>query len=1104
MINATEKILENLNNAQKQAVQNPLYSCTKIVAGAGTGKTKIISKRFAKLAFDLIDAEIENPVSRILVITFTDKAANEMKTRIINELAANNLPAQGEELWISTFHGFCSKILRKHSIEANLSSDFELADESALSEIYQNILKSLKYNEFSELIDIDKIAENLGLEKELLSVQNLKKLTAVAALDSIFEDIFKVIKKVKSLGLTPKEFLDKTLYSSEYFSKTLKTLPFIKTSREDFILGWDTHLKAYQDDFCKFEHKEAFDGLSAKGVILDKNGKSKPEAWEFAHGFPENTDKYGEIEIYLTKTIALIYAVYQKELEERNTADFDDLINKTILIMKNNPVICTYYQKHFRHLIIDEFQDTNGSQLELIKLLLDENQPNITFVGDRKQSIYGFRFAQMENLEVLHKFIEKKYGEKYPEIKLETNYRSTPHVLNAVNYTTVNSLNLDEQLTANPAPYEPFEAENKYVKNTEITDFENAQNLKEIEAKYIASEIQKLKTTENVFYKDFAVLVKSHSQAELIEEILTSYGIPAVKKTNKSFFTHPVVKNAICLLRLVKNPYDEIALVRILSANLTQSQIYKLKKDLDYNFDINIKTNDKKLNFCEKAIKLYENNFLENKDLKKIFSTLSSVLKEKQKLNLLQTFYKMEQNIPITSDLDKIETCKAEQNLRIFEKIISDFAQKKGYASVSGFLDYFDKIEEERDFELPSVTTFEIDAVQLLTIHASKGLEFPYIFVSNITDKLKKSDENIIFDLQYGEKPGFGLIVSKLNEKKSPKKLVYDEIWKKPRELNENIRLFYVAVSRAEKYLNIITFKPSSHNKPAYYTKDFPDFVLKEEINEGKICVEKQPVKTISFGRKPFHSNPLQTCLELKTPAENYKFSFSMLNTLNKCENRFLLKYKYKFPPLTVEKDGFETGSIVHKLIYNSFVYKRELSRQDVLKYLAPMQLDSAEEEKIVQHYDAFLSSNFAPTKVQNPQVEKSVSFNYVFAGKNIEFNGDIDLLVENSDKTFTIIDFKTNENIEFFKENYFKQLYIYKKACENEALIIKKAILLNTKTDGKSLEIPLEDENIIQTALENDIHAAVKYLENDYKLKENSGFECNVCDYKYLCRYGI
>ena len=129
-------IVDGLNEAQTQAVLNPLESCTKIVAGAGTGKTKIISKRFLKLVLDLIERGEKDPQSKILVITFTDKAANEMKERIIKELEDNNLHAYSDtDLWISTFHSFCIRILKKYSIEAGLSPSVKRAEEQPLQDI---------------------------------------------------------------------------------------------------------------------------------------------------------------------------------------------------------------------------------------------------------------------------------------------------------------------------------------------------------------------------------------------------------------------------------------------------------------------------------------------------------------------------------------------------------------------------------------------------------------------------------------------------------------------------------------------------------------------------------------------------------------------------------------------------------------------------------------------------------------------------------------------------------------------------------------------------------------------------------------------------------
>lgn len=1093
-------LTEGLNHAQEDAVKNPLHSCTKIVAGAGTGKTKIISKRFIKLVFDLINENVETPSSKILVITFTDKAANEMKDRIIKELNTNGLNSFEDELWISTFHGFCSKILRKHAIEANLSPDFELAEEITLKEIYLDIIKTLKYNEYASIKNIDEICQNLNLEPDILNIKNLGKLSQISDIDSIFDDIFNTIKKIKSLGLTPKEFLEKTITATESYSKTVSTLPYNAKTAEDYVIDWQNHLKPYIDDFCIFEKDEAFAELCKKPLLICKNRSPKAEKWTSAEGFHENISKFNNAEIYLTKVISLVYAIYQNSLESNNIADFDDLINKTICILKKNELIRTYYQKFFKHIIIDEFQDTNGSQLELIKLLLNDSQPNITFVGDRKQSIYGFRYAQMENLEVLHRYIENKYSQKYPEIKLEFNYRSSEQVLNAVNYVTAEHLKLDESLSAGTNDQKVF-MENS-IKNTEICNTDTAAERRKAEAKYIASEIKKLKEQNNANYKDFAILVKSHAQSELIEKVLTSYGIPSVKKTSKSFFDSPVVKNAIAALRLIKNPCDEIALTRILKIELSDKELFNIKNDIDNEFaKIEHDISGHRPNFCEKIIALYEKNLLKVDRLQSIYTTTAKTIKEKSRSSIFQLFMDFEKKIRLHNPNTEIEQFQNEKNLRVFEKIISDFEQNKNYTTISSFLEYFEKISQDRSFELPNVLSNEIDAVQILTIHASKGLEFPYTFVCSISNRTQKTDGKIILDLQYGKKPGFGLIITKLNNQDSAKSHIYKNIWQKPRELNEAIRLFYVAVSRAEKYLNILTYADALRDKPASFTKDFPSSIKKEEINKDEIIIEKN---SITAPQIPVPAEII--CSPTNTPKtvveSNYKFSFSKLNTFHNCSNKFLLKYKYGFSSLKSRNAGAEIGTIIHRLIYNSLVYGVEMSVEDISKNLEKDLVSNETKLAVQENYANFLKSAYSPEKIKNQEffAERSFNFEYELDGQKIEFSGDIDLLIKNSDNTYTIIDFKTNTQLkEEDKINYYKQLYLYKTAIEAEGLKVKSAkiISLNSQAGG---EFTLRDEDAIRNEFDKLLKDALTCLDKGTITQQNSP-KCKFCEYNYACQ---
>lgn len=839
MINfSIEKFTDGLNAEQKKAVENPVNTCTKIVAGAGTGKTKIISKRFVKLVFELMEQGVEEAPKHILVITFTDKAAGEMKGRIVKELEENGIDS--DDLWVSTFHSFCSRILKKHSIEAGLSPAFKMGEEQELETVYTNIIKRIKYNEYKTIDNISEISAKLGINPDILSAGNLKILNKIDNLDTIFEEIYKIIKKIKSLGLEPEEFFEKALRSTSDFSKTLETLPFGFSDKDAYINGWTEHLKPYSDDFCKFvdiktdakgknTDKGAFAAIAGEKLILDKNGKTKAEFWGYAAGFPENLEKIAPYEKYLTEVIALIYAIYCNELEKADLIDFDDLINKTIYIFKHNELLRAYYSKYFKHLIIDEFQDTNGSQLELIKLLLSSDNADITFVGDRKQSIYGFRFAQMENLEVLHKYIEQKYGKKYEEIRLKTNYRSTNYVLDAVNYVTEEHLCLDEALEA----FKRTDEENKYVKYTQFYGAEHIDEQKAAEAKYIAKEILRLKSEENAEFKDFAILVKSHSQAELVEKFLTRSGIPSVKKVNTGFFNEPVIRNAIALLRYFSDATDEIAFTRILKIKLSDSQIYRLKQALDAHI---LKTKEfeelKRMNFCDKLrfaeptveLKIDEQtkNYLEQ-----IQSTINILKLKRRDFSLMQSYYKLINAILPYKPSSSTENKIAERNLRVFEKILADYIEAGNYVNTKKFLEYIEKIKDDRNFEFPSTVSSNINAVQILTIHASKGLEFPHVFVLSLSAALPKPDTNINFDFQYGNKPGFGILIRKFEGKTTPKSIVYNEIWRKPREKNEALRLFYVAVSRAEKYLNVMT---SETSKIADYTKFFPKPVLSELV----------------------------------------------------------------------------------------------------------------------------------------------------------------------------------------------------------------------------------------------------------------------------------
>lgn len=807
-----EELFSELNTNQREAVFADINSCTKIAAGAGSGKTKVIASRFLKLVLDMTNKGIENPAEKILVITFTDKAAKEMKERILKILDENNINTFGQKLWISTFHSFTSRILKAHSVEINLNPDFELVEEIKAEEIYNEIVKKIKNLEYDKK-QITKLTQKLDLDENILEQENLKPLLLTHGMEELFAEILKTIKNIKAKGLSPKEFLDITLKSINDYTQDAKKLYERQYSKEDYALHFSKILSEYSTNNIDF--MSASDKIIGTKTIILKNGARKAEQWILNPEFYDNLHSSEQLEILFTQVTALIYALYQEELLSRSLLDFDDLINKTLEIFKLKPKILEKYKNQFKHIIIDEFQDTNGAQLELTRFLCADESANITFVGDKKQSIYAFRYAQSENLDVLFSVLEKKYNTTYPKYELNINYRSSDKVLEAVNTLVEKHLKLDEKLLVGKNDFK----ETKVIKRV-FKDVQSMPVIQSLEAEYIADEILKLKEKTGFNYNDFAILVNSHKEADFVEKYLSRKNIAAIKAVNKSFFDSSNIKNYTFALALADNKFNEFALVKVLLANMNQASVYTLQKQINEKFEdgekikLNLaqkffhnKAQEIVLNFSEHTRKVFE-LFSKNLKFKNTYDVFLEILKELKLINYTETW----------------KNTKAQIETKVFEKIILNWQTQKHYSPPSLFLNYLKEISQSTSFELPKVILNDINAVNIMTVHASKGLEYECVFVTKSVAKKKTgSTGEYTFDISYEGKKPFGMI---FNNEKNPKSAIYKEIWRNPRENAENLRLFYVAISRAKSFLYL-----ASHEKYASVSPpEFHDII--EETQE--------------------------------------------------------------------------------------------------------------------------------------------------------------------------------------------------------------------------------------------------------------------------------
>jgi len=433
MIESSEwSLLDGLNPPQREAVMHqggPLL----VVAGAGSGKTSVLTRRIAYL----IAARGVHP-GEILAITFTNKAAAEMRGRV-EDLVGR----QARLMWVSTFHSACLRILRSDADRIGLSRGFTIYDDTDQRRLMASV--------------------------------------------------------IKQTGLDPKKFAPRA------------------------ILNWISR--------CKDE-------------LLDAASASRIVATSVARGTAENNE-----EVY-----AEAYAQYEKALRDANAVDFDDLLMLAVRLLKTCPDVLEHYRRRFRHVLVDEYQDTNHAQYALIQALCGPAEgddglkpPELMVVGDSDQSIYAFRGANIGNI--------LSFSEDFPgatTVVLEQNYRSTQTILSAANAVIGhNSGRPDKRLWTDAGDGQKITG---WVGDTEYD-----------EARFVTEEAAKLAAKGDFRYGDTAVFYRTNAQSRVIEEAFVRAGLPYRVLGGVRFYERKEVRDALAYLRAILNEDDELALRRVLN-----------------------------------------------------------------------------------------------------------------------------------------------------------------------------------------------------------------------------------------------------------------------------------------------------------------------------------------------------------------------------------------------------------------------------------------------------------------------------------------------------------------------------------------------------------
>lgn len=809
-------LFAHLNDAQQQAVQTSRDAGLTILAGAGTGKTEVIAARYVALYETLKTSGEEYPEHHLLVVTFTDKAARQMRRRIETHLRSAGLLAEGTVLdtpWIGTFHSICQTLLRQ-AAEENNRPVFQVIDPLDRRLKLKAWLSAIQQGLWSDISEALAAAELSELPANCLSPAALAALGLEETAD-LLAAFPAVLARIKAAGLTPRTFLEAATQQCTQWTDTLQALPLRDPltqdpfgSLEEASQTWARHLAPWADADWTSAALEANrepdhykTGLGPLTGLLKFNRRQNfyEPAPDAAQVLSQLSDCL-KVEQRLIQTMAALYAFYQFQLAQGQYWDFDDLLLESVRLLNTHPTLRAQYQQQFHAILVDEFQDTNGSQLQLLLQLMHPEIPNVMVVGDEKQSVYGFRFAQKENLQLI---FEQRDHQILP---LQINYRSSETILSVANQVANLLTGNDPRHLLNPPP-EPSPREAHTVEWATLGKHDAhgkpppIEDLREQEAEQIADQVQYLLQTQGIADTDIAILARKHYKLARLEAALARRGIASLRQKQVGFFDRPEIKDAMALLQLMVTPHDDLAWVRLLQNRHTPAELAALMQHYH------------ETRHAPSALDSLYSYLNEHPSYASQMAALRTAAQSRAPLPVTFKTLMSAFGLPVAKRSTE-NTLSQETAWAIFDMLLAKLSQPGGDTPAKPVADVLERLRAYReapDIELPldpsdgdEPEASSIPGVRLLTAHGAKGLEFPVVFLAWTDPPLRGalgSDTLLGFDPQFSGKAGFGLFLSNYHGSTTIKKSLYRQLWQKPRQEAEEKRLFYVALTRARERL---------------------------------------------------------------------------------------------------------------------------------------------------------------------------------------------------------------------------------------------------------------------------------------------------------------
>ncbi|OJI07897.1 hypothetical protein BK004_00445 [bacterium CG10_46_32] len=802
VIKSETDILKGLNQEQKQAVTHngkPLL----IVAGAGTGKTHVITKRLGWL---IMEQGLRS--DEILALTFTNKAADEMVERV-DKL----LPYGYVDLWVSTFHTFCQRILDSHALDIGLPGDVELLD---------------------------------GTGQWLLVRQNLEK------------------------------------FNLDYYQPTNNPTKFIRSMLSHFSRLKDEEITPQSYLSYAESLRASSDDMEASG------GKSKKQILKQVQD-----DGDGGVDPKQVLEMANAYHTYQQLLLDNNKMDFGDLINYTLKLFRERPNVLKKYQDQFKHVLVDEFQDTNWAQYELVKML-SQPQDNLTVVADDDQSIYRFRGASMSNVMQFSK--DYKHA---ATVSLVKNYRSGQEILDsAYDFIQLNNPNRLEAATT-------FDVHKKLTAQTKETASVTHLHAKTMhdEARIVAETITELKKRDtSATWNDFAVLVRANSQAEIFEDSLGSRGIPYQNYAASGLYKTTLVANILAFFDVLDDYHESRAIFRLLNLPFFTIPIEDIVKLTHYAGKKSI-TLYEILKQPQRAGVTSEDSMLEMGRLRSWIEKYSELAKKEKPTSVLYDWMHYDGYFDYLNGMPDVDSMTEYRYLRNFWEHLKEIEAAIASARVK---DIVNIIKQERDSgdsgSLPPDVESGPELVRVMTIHSAKGLEFKYVFVTNMVDRRFPT-------------------IERREAIEIPDALIKESFPEGNHHLEEERRLFYVAMTRAKRGL----FFTSAESYGGLQKKKLSRFLV--ELSEVH-ALFKPSTNALAGDHTSFLPSARRfpkTAFKLPIPT---RFSFTQLKIFDADPFEYKLQFIYKVP--TKGKHVFSYGSTMHSTLQQFFQLLVQRSRSAV------------------------------------------------------------------------------------------------------------------------------------------------------------------------------